>query len=215
MDWSFTLQSFASLLAILNPVSAVPMFLTLTDARDAATTRKIAVIATLTVLVTLVTFMFIGSALLTFFGVSLAAFRVGGGVLLLLMGISFIHGRVSPAKLTAEEAEESLDWQSVSIVPLGIPLLAGPGAISTAIVLGNDAKSFAMRGELVLVIAVVSVSVLAVFLVAERLHKVLGKTGITIAGRVMGLILTAVAVQFMADGLVELFPVLKGPGAAG
>lgn len=208
MDWSFVIQSFLGLAAVVNPVGSLPMYVAMTDGRDLAARRGIGRMAALTVLVTLATFMLVGSSLLAFFGVSLPAFKVAGGILLLGIGIAFLHGTTSKAKLTEEEAREAADWRSVAIVPLGIPLLAGPGAISTAVVLGNVTEDWAHRGALLAVIVGVAALTAAVFYAAEWIQRLLGRVGITIIGRIMGLILAALAVQFMADGLVELFPIL-------
>lgn len=210
MNWTFALQSFVSLVAILNPVGAVPVFLAMSEGREPALRRRIAVTAAVAVAVTLLAFMLVGTAILGFFGVSLPAFKVGGGVLVMVIAITLLHGRISPAKITQEEAADAADFRSIAVVPLAIPVLAGPGSISTIIVMSTEAERADEKAMLAIAIAAVAAGVWAILVAADRLQVYLGRVGITIIGRVMGLLLAAIAVQFMADGLLELFPGLRG-----
>lgn len=206
MDWMFALQSTIGLLAILNPFGAVPVFLAITEDRQPVQRRRLARTAAIAVAVTLLLFMLVGTRLLGFFGVGLPAFQVGGGILLLGVAITLLHGRVSHSKITEEEAAESAEFRSIGVVPLAIPMLSGPGSISTIIVMSADATTLPRQLLLGLAVLVVAAAVFFVLIAATRLQDYLGRVGIAIIGRVMGLLLAAIAVQFMADGLLALFP---------
>jgi multiple antibiotic resistance protein len=200
------LKVFVGLLAIINPLGAVPMFISLTEHQPPTTRRRSGKIAagsmTLILLFSLVT----GESVLAFFGITMASFRVGGGILVLLIAISMLHANVSPAKQTADEAAESAQRDSVAVVPLSIPLLAGPGAISTVIVYAHRSNGFGHYVALSLAIVSIGAIVLLALLAAPYISERLGKTGINIATRIMGLILAAIAVEFIAGGLRILFP---------
>ncbi|MFO7588495.1 MAG: NAAT family transporter [Gemmatimonadota bacterium] len=208
MDWQQIFRSFAGLLAILNPIGAVPIFLGLTLGHGPTQRRRAARHAALAVAVVLVAVVWAGEGILGFFGVRIASFRVGGGILILLMAISMLQARTSPSKQTREEAEEAGTRDSVGVVPVGVPLLAGPGAISLVIV---DAQQAAMTGRLVLSATIVIVAAIAwgALLAAGPIGRVLGRTGINIFTRLMGLLLAAVAVEYIATGLLGLFPALS------
>jgi multiple antibiotic resistance protein len=209
MDWDQILKSTVGLLAILNPVGAVPIFLSLTAQQTPEARRATARAAGLAVAGVLVVTAWAGHAILDLFGVRIASFRVGGGILILLMAISMLQARTSPSKHTEEEATEAGTRDALGVVPLGVPLLAGPGAISLVIV---DARELGTAGPLILTVIVLVIAVAAwlALRAAEPIGRVLGRTGINIFTRLMGLLLAAVAVEFIAAGLIELFPALGG-----
>lgn len=209
VDWHQILRTFGGLLAILNPIGAVPIFLGLTLGQGPHQRRRAARYAAIAVAIVLVVAVWAGEGILGFFGVRIASFRVGGGILILLMAIAMLQARTSPSKQTQEEAEEAGTRDSVGVVPIGIPLLAGPGAISLVIV---DAQQADVGGRLVLsaTIAVVAAIAWVALLAAGPIGRVLGRTGINIFTRLMGLLLAAVAVEYIATGLLELFPALAG-----
>ena len=209
MDWHQIFRTFGGLLAILNPIGAVPIFLGLTLGQGPDQRRRSARYAALAVAVVLVVAVWAGEAILGFFGVRIASFRVGGGILILLMAIAMLQARTSPSKQTQEEAEEAGTRDSVGVVPIGVPLLAGPGAISLVIV---DAQHAAIGGRFVLSATIVVVAAIAwaALLAAGPIGRGLGRTGINIFTRLMGLLLAAVAVEYIATGMLELFPALAG-----
>ncbi len=213
MEYAIIAQSVISLIAVLNPVGAAPIYLTLVADRDAAEARRIRWVTTVALWVTLTGFALAGGSILALFGISLASFRTGGGILILLMGISMLHGgSVSHVKHTPEEAQDAAERDSVAIVPLAIPMLAGPGSISTVIVFGAHAHTLPQYLAVLGAIVLCSVLVWLTLAFALRLQRFLGVTGIKIITRVMGLVLAAMAVEFMAKGLIELFPVLTLTG---
>jgi multiple antibiotic resistance protein len=209
------LKFFVSLLAIVNPIGAVPIFIGLTQRQTDKERNHTALIAAMSVLVVLSVTLLTGEGILTFFGISLASFRVGGGILVLLIAISMLHARVSPAKQTEEEAQDAAEKGAVAVVPLGIPLLAGPGAISTIILYAQRDTElhhyFFIEGEILLVALVVWIS----FRTAPAIAGVLGRTGINVVTRIMGLVMAAIAVEIMASGLRLLLPGLAGAGVVG
>jgi multiple antibiotic resistance protein len=156
------------------------------------------------------TSLLFGERLLDFFSITIWAFQVGGGVLIMMMAISMLQGQVSPAKSTPEETEEAAHWNSIAVVPLGTPILAGAGSMSTVIVFAHAARRWDQWLALVAGI-VLNTALTYMFLVlSTRFYEWLGQTGVNVISRLMGMILVAMAVQFMADGLGGLFPGLIG-----
>jgi multiple antibiotic resistance protein len=205
-DWTFLIHAFAGLFAILNPIGALPIYIaTLSNSPESvrrAAPRQIAI----TVLLALTLFAFMGDSVINFFGISLPAFRAGGGILILLMAIAMLQGRVSHMKHAPEDEAEAAEADSGVIVPLGIPMLVGPGSMSTALLLGEKADGPYQHVVLVGVIVALGVLCFVLFSSADVLARVLKGTGIRVMSRIMGLILAAMAMQFIADGLGELFP---------
>ena len=195
--------------AILNPLGAIPIFLGLMDGRSSAEMRRTAFKTAVAVAVILVVSVWGGERLLMFFGISLPAFRVGGGILLLIIAIAMFDAKVGNARHTAAEQVEAEKKNDVSVVPMAIPLLAGPGAISLTIVDAHQAGSWS--GKLMLSVGIVLTAAIVwlVLLLAEPIGKRLGTTGLNISTRIMGLVLAAMAVQLMVGGLLSLFPGLS------
>lgn len=204
-DWHVYLKMLSSLIAIVNPLLAVPMFITLTADQDLHTRHSVARRVAVAVAMVLSVTALIGTDILQFFGVSMAAFRVGGGILLLLMAIAMMHAQMSGARHTSAESEEAQAKLDVAIVPLAIPLLAGPGAISTVIIYANQNNPWQHTILLGLGLLVAGL-VWGVLRAAIPISRALGTTGINIATRIMGLLLAAIAIEFITRGLVELLP---------
>ncbi|NLO79934.1 MAG: YchE family NAAT transporter [Xanthomonadaceae bacterium] len=202
------LKVFVGLLAIINPLGVAPVFIGLTRHHTPAERRRIAKVAALSMTLILLGGLLAGESVLAFFGITMASFRVGGGILIMLIALSMLHGQESRARQTTAEVQESAERDSVAVVPLSIPLLAGPGGISAVIVYAHLDDS--LGHYLLLALNIVSMGVLAllVLLAAPALSERLGRTGINIVTRIMGLILMAIAIEFIAGGLRELFPVL-------
>lgn len=209
-EWHQLFKTTVALLAIVNPFGGIPIFISAThgwSARDRArTSRTVA----LTVLVVLALAAFTGDQLLEFFNVSIGSFMVGGGILVLLLAISMLQAKESPIRQTPEEAVEAADREAVGVVPLGIPLLAGPGAISSVIIAAHQFRHGDLLGHVLLLIPIATVALVVwgVFLLGGRISRRLGRTGLNIVTRLMGLILAAMAVEFIARGIIELFPKL-------
>jgi len=205
-EWSHLFKVGIALFAIVNPIGTVPIFVTATEGWSAADrTRTVRIIA-LTVFTVLAVAIFVGDRILEFFGISIPSFQVGGGILLLLMAISMMHGKALSDRQTVEEAQASIDREAVAIVPLSIPLLAGPGAISSIIITAEQSGGFWGHLALVIPVLVVAASVWAILGLSMAIANRLGAVGIIIVTRLMGLILAAMAIEFMTQGLGSLFP---------
>jgi len=204
------LKSFVAILAIVNPIGIVPIFLALTQGDSIAERRKTARLTALSVGLILVIAAFAGEAVLSFFGIGLPSFRVGGGILVLLMAISMLQAKQSRIRQSPSEAEYAEEKEHVAVVPLAIPLMAGPGAISVVIIHGHQAVN--LQGKILLGGSIFSVALLSLIslYLAESIGKALGVTGLNIATRIMGLILASIGVQMIAQGLVKLLPGLAG-----
>ena len=206
MTFADYLKFFTTLMVILDPVGVVPIFLSITPHHTDDERRHIARTATITVAAVLSICAFAGQPVLTLFGISVASFRGGGGIIFLLMAGAMVQAHPRRAKQTAEEQREAVDKEHVAVVPLAIPLLAGPGAISTMIIYGQRGEG-PVHYAAVIGIAVAAATTLWIALrLANPIRRLLGTTGINVVVRVMGLLLAALAVEFIATGLAELLP---------
>jgi multiple antibiotic resistance protein len=184
------------------------MFITMTsdesDAERIVTVKNVAIGVSVILLVVL----FFGDLVLSMFGISIDSFQVGGGILVLLMAIAMLQAHTSDIRQTDEEASESFVKTSVAIVPLAMPLLAGPGAISAVILVAHKSDSLLHYATLGLIIGLLSMTIWGVLRMSPFIVKRIGSTGINIFSRIMGLILAAIAIEFIASGLKGLFPAL-------
>lgn len=206
--WTEYSRFFIALFVILDPFAAVPIFLALTKTYSASERGRIANISAVTVLLVLVLASLSGETLLHTMGTSLASFRVGGGIVLLLMALAMLNGQTGSVRTTPEEEAEAVDRSAIAVVPLAIPLMAGPGSISTAII--QMQRSDTEYHGLLVIFTIILVCLLLwlVLRLATVIGKALGQIGLNIINRLFGLILTAIAVEIMANGLKELFPAL-------
>jgi len=199
------LRFVVTLTAVVDPFLAIPFFLAFTAARDADARRAIARVVALTVFAVLALSTFFGEPLLELMGASLPAFRVAGGLVLLLMALAMLNAQAGGLRQSQAEARELESGEVPGVVPLAVPLLAGPGAISTSIIAAE-------RGGLAhhaVIVACVAIVCLVAWVVLRRAHDIetrLGITGLNVATRILGLLLAAMAVQTMAEGLRKLFP---------
>lgn len=200
------LKFLFALFAILNPPGAIPVLMSITAEQGQADRVSTARTATVSVFIILLTSLFFGEALLHFFGISIHSFRVGGGILILMMALSMMHARSTDTKQTQEESLEAANRQSVAVVPLAMPILAGPGAISAVILFGHRSASWEHLVTVTALMAILSLILYPFLRFSAPISRRLGQTGINIMTRVMGLILSAIAVEFIANGLKGLFP---------
>ena len=205
LAWNEYVQIIIALIVIIDPLGAIPIFISLTASQVEAQRKRTAYIASLSVAIILIVSCFIGEWILKLFGISIASFRIGGGILLLLMSIAMMNAKISPAKRTDSEEEEAHGKENVAVVPLAIPLLAGPGAISLVIIYADKITGVVNTGFLVLSCIIVAVMMWGALRLAVPISRVLGQTGINIATRIMGLILAALPVDFIASGYKVLF----------
>jgi len=207
-NWTEYSRFFIALFVILDPFAAVPIFLALTKAYSLHERGRIANISALTVLLVLIISALAGETLLAVMGTSLASFRVGGGIVLLLMALAMLNGQTGSVRTTPEEEAEAEDRDAIAVVPLAIPLIAGPGSISTAIIQMQRSDSEFHAVLVLLTITLVCVLLWLVLRLATVIGKALGTIGLNIINRLFGLLLTAIAVEIIANGLRELFPVM-------
>jgi len=199
------LKFVVTLVAVLDPFLAIPIFLGVAATRAPAARRRLVQAVTLTVFAVLAVAALFGDALLQLIGASLPAFRVGGGLVLLLMALAMLNASIGGVRQSEAEAEELESGDPSGVVPLAVPLLAGPGAISTCIIAGQEGGTLHVAA-IVGCIALVCVLLWLVLTLAERIGSRLGITGLNIATRLLGLALAAIAVEMMAAGLRALFP---------
>ncbi|MDA8383891.1 MAG: NAAT family transporter [Betaproteobacteria bacterium] len=202
------LRFLIKLIAVLDPFFAVPVFLSLTAGRTDVQRRHLAQVISLTVFIVLLLSGLAGATILELIGASLASFRLGGGLVLLAMAFAMLHATPGNVRQTAAEASEIDGQESLGIVPLAIPLLAGPGAISMVIVAMNR-RSWAADAMFIACIAAAAVLIWVILRLAVPIGHALGTTGLNIANRLLGLLVAAIAIQMMANGLKELFPLLS------
>lgn len=195
---------FIAILAILNPFGVLPLFLTLTGKSSEEERKKTTRTIGLSVASVLALTALLGEKVLELFGISIASFQVGGSILLLLMAISMMFAK--DAKGGAHGQEEAADLESIAVVPLSVPLLAGPGSISTIIIYANLAPSWAHIGMIILCVFIASFVIWIILRLATRIGRFIGPLGLSIVSRLMGLILASIAVEFFAKGIVKLLP---------
>ncbi|MEW5704354.1 MAG: MarC family protein [Pseudomonadota bacterium] len=209
----FAAATFVTFFVVIDPIGVLPIFMALTARKSAAARRRIAVRMVVFAAVALLVFALAGDAVFRFLGISLPAFRVAGGLLLLLLSVDIILVRPSGLR-TATEAEEREAEESTDIagVPLAVPLVAGPGAITSVILItGKAGSDIVLQSSAVAILIATLLLSLAVFLFASRLMSHLGLIGVNVAGRVFGIVLAGLAIQYIIDGLAASFPVLVSP----
>lgn len=208
--WTEYTRFLTALFVILDPFAAVPIFLVLTKTYTTGERGRIANIASVTVLIVLVVASVTGETLLHTMGTSLASFRVGGGMVLLLMALAMLRAQSDMVRTTPAEEAEAKDRDTIAVVPLAIPLLAGPGSISTVIIEMHRSVTEFHNLLVILCIALVCLLLWLVLRLAATIGRMLGQIGLNIINRLFGLILAAIAVEIMANGFKQLFPVLAG-----
>lgn len=208
------IKPLVTLVAIVNPLAIVPFFIHYTQGYDDAQRRRTIRVASFSAFVVIAISALLGLQLLSFFGISIASFQVGGGLLLLMSSLSMLNAQPAESKTTIEEVRateiKASTGASIAVVPLTIPLLTGPATMSTVVIYAEKAQHLWELALLVGYGVVVALATALAFSLAQPIARVLGKTGINIMTRLMGLILAALAVEVMADGLTKLFPVLRG-----
>jgi len=209
---SFGLVAFTAIFVVVDPFTAVPFFLALTAGEGAERKRAIAMRAAAVAGGVLAGFGLVGAILFQLIGVTLAAFKIAGGSLLLVTSADMVRTRPPSTRITEGEMQEGAGKADVAVVPLAMPLLAGPGAIATVVVLVGRARAEHAYLVLPVLLAVAAVALLSyvVLAAAGRVDRVLGKTGLNILERVAGLLLAAIAIQFILDGLGEALPGILG-----
>ncbi len=206
--FEFALLAVTSILFLVDPFAVIPLFLAITADSPASERRQMARRAAWTCAIVLTTFAVAGSLIFKMFGITLPAFKIAGGIILLQIGLDMLQARQSGTKVSPEETQEGATKEDASIIPLGMPMLAGPGAISTVMVLIGESHAVWQHGVIYATIIFTSFVSYLVLVGASGVQRFLGQTGIRIMMRLMGLLLVALAVQFVANGLTD-FGLLK------
>ncbi len=202
--------ALSSVFFLVDPFAVIPTFLVMTSGDTLPEKRRVAIRASLTCFLLLSTFGIAGKYLFRMFGITLPAFKLAGGLLLMMVAIDMLQARRSRVNEVDEERAEGCQKEDVGTIPLGIPMLAGPGSISAVMVLVSDARGWRNTLPVFAAIAITSAVSFLVLAAAHRVGSFMGDTGIRIMTRMMGLMLTAIAFQFAVDALIDLHVI---PGA--
>ena len=205
----FSVLALSSIFFLVDPFAALPTFLAVTTGADAQRRRKMAWKASVTAFVVLSAFAVVGQYIFKMFGITLPAFEIAGGIILLLIGLDMLAAKRSPTQESSEEAADAAHKEDAGIVPLGIPMLAGPGAITSVMVLVGQADT---RLKMVAILASIAITAAICYLVlgnSDRVARAMGETGVRILVRIMGLLLVALAVQYFVNGMVDLGVIAK------
>ncbi|MGD8605494.1 MAG: MarC family protein [Candidatus Zixiibacteriota bacterium] len=200
LHWNDYVQIFTAVVVIVNPLAAIPVFIGLTKGQDKAGRKKAAHIAALAVAIILSIAALLGQWILKLFNIGIPSFRIAGGILLLLMSISMLRAGRSPVSESGDSDEDA------AVVPLAMPLMAGPAAISTVIIYAHKTNGWVDMAFLVVTCLVTALIAWIALRTADPVSRLLGHTGINIAVRIMGLLLAAISISFITEGLSEIFP---------
>lgn len=206
---SFGLLCFTSFFTLINPLSTMPVFMTMTAELSEKERNRTAKKATIVALITIIIFAFSGQLLFNFFGISVNSFRIVGGVIFFIMGMDMLQARLGQVKIKDSEVKTYVN--DISVTPLAIPMICGPGAITNSIVLMEDASNLTRKIILFGTIILVMFITYIIFYSSSRIIKMLGQTGINVMMRLMGLIVMVIAVEFFFSGLKPIvLDMLKG-----
>lgn len=206
MSLTTLLQFLVGLIAIINPIGLLPVFVSLTGHMSPEEQRQTSTTANFAVMVILLVSLFIGKYILMAFGISIASFQIAGGMLILFIAFSMLQGSLGKVKHTAEEDRESAMKESIAVVPLAMPLMAGPGAISSVIVTSTQYTGLLEKLAMGGIIVLFSAMSWLLFRSGPVIFKLLGTTGINIITRIMGLIMGSIGIEVIAAGIKALFP---------
>ncbi len=199
----FAILSFTSVFVIVDPVGMVPVFLSMSHGNSTQDRIRMARLASLTTFFILLASAFLGQGLLHILGVTISAFEIAGGIVLLIIAVDMLQARRTAVKETREETEEGMRKEDIAITPLAVPMLAGPGAITTVILLSNKAHGFFQQGILAGNIALVTLLTYVIFKIASIHAHLFGVIAMKIVRRLMGLLLATIAVQFILNGIQQ------------
>jgi multiple antibiotic resistance protein len=204
----FLALAFTSLLAIINPIGAVPLYLAITATYTRSQRRRTLLRALVTALLVLLAFATLGTLILRFFGITTYAFKIAGGIIFFGIGWDMLQARRSGVKATAEEELEGTSKEDVGIIPLGLPTLAGPGAITTIVALLGQADSIPEKTMVYAALVLVLLTSWAILAAAPAILRRASQTGLNVMTRIMGLLVTVIGVQFVLDGLRDAWSAL-------
>jgi multiple antibiotic resistance protein len=209
MSWEFAITAFASIFAIVNPIGNIPFFVTVTEGYTAEERKRVIIMICVVMTVVLVAFGLFGNVIFAIYGITIPMFKIAGGLLLFSVAFSMMRGERSRAKITEDERQEAMYREEIGVVPLGIPLFAGPGAITTVMIYVSYAMDSA-EGDVYFNLFSVFLAILLTVVISyitlvysERIFKRMGRSGAAAFGRIIGLLLAAVAVGFVLNGVFD------------
>lgn len=203
LDLEFFILCFSSLFALINPIGNVPIFITITENYNQQERNKIALKAVIFSLLVLVVFALIGDLIFSFYGITIHAFRIAGGILLFKISLDMVESKRSRTRTTPSEMEEAEEKDDVAYTPLGIPLIAGPGSIASIMILSSEAKNNLDKLTLFMTLVMVLFATFIIFKLSKFLSNYFGKSGLRIMQRIMGLILLVISIEFILKGIQD------------
>ena len=198
---AFFILAFSTIFTLINPIGLTAVYLSIVEPFDTKEKSRISLKGTITAFVILIIFSLIGDVIFSFYKITVSAFKIAGGILFFRTGIQMLEARVSRSRSTPKEEEEAVSKEDIAYTPIGIPLISGPGAITSVMILSSETPDWELRLVLFAVIALVLILTYIIFQGADYLTQQFGTTGLRIVQRIMGLILMVIAVQFVIDGV--------------
>ena len=204
IDLKFFILCFSSLFALINPIGIVPIFISITEEYTDQEKNKIAFKAVIFAFFILIIFSLIGELIFTFYGITIDAFRVAGGIVLFKISLDMIESKRSRTRTTPMEEKEAEEKNEIAYNPLGVPLIAGPGSIASIMILSSESSEFIQRLSLFFALGLVLLITLLIFKLSKYLSKTFGRSGLRIMQRVMGLILMVISIEFIFKGVEQI-----------
>ena len=201
INLTFFILSFSSLFTLINPIGILPIVLSITEGSNNKEYYKIITKAILFSLIILMLFAFMGRLIFSFYGITIHAFKIAGGILFLRIGINMLEAKISRTKSTPKESQEAINNNDMALTPIGIPIIAGPGAITSVMILASETTLFFHKIIFYLNIFLTLLITFILLIIGKRITEKLGTTGLRVIERIMGMILMVVAVQFIIEGL--------------
>jgi multiple antibiotic resistance protein len=203
---SIMIKHYVSLIAITNPLSGLAIFLGLTASYSKKEVRKTALTTFIAIFIILMTMTWIGLPLLAVFGITPSVFAIAGGIVIVYIGFSMLQGNISSTAHSPEEHDAASKKDSIAIIPLAIPMIAGPGAMVQTVLIANEMPTVMDKVSLSITCFVVSLTIFLVLRFSDPIHRILGVSGLKVLTRIMGLIIIAIAISMMVDGIRHVFP---------
>lgn len=205
MDLGIYLQFFVGLIALVNPLGVIPVFYSMTSALTKEERNRTGLITCFSIAVILLVSLFFGNFILNAFHISIDSFRIAGGIIVILIALTMINGKIGEHKINKEEKNENIeDYQNIAVVPLAMPIMAGPGSISATIVFGSTQNHILDYVYSAITIALFGITCYLLFRYSEPMIKRLGKTGSNVITRIMGVILMSLGIEIITTGLRNL-----------
>ena len=200
-DIKFFIISFSTLFTLINPIGITPIVLSLTENFNSKKYLKTIKTSILLAGIILFTFAIMGKVIFSFYGITVYAFKIAGGILFLRIGINMLEAKISRTKSTPKESQEAIDNNDIALTPIGIPIIAGPGAITSVMILAAETNTITHKIIFYMNIIITLLTTLIILVLAKAISKKLGTTGLRVIERIMGMILMVVAIQYIIDGL--------------